>query len=285
MNTRRSLIRLLAAGLLFLASFHRASAAEPREAVDEAAIRQKFMQIVIPKVEFREATVTDALDFLKQKCLELDPKRGGLSFVIKLPPAPLRPVAPIPGLVDPNAPIPLIPAVRELAPDPERITLMLTNIPLWDALRYTAEVAHLQMKWQEYGLLFSPPEAPAGKGKTPPPAGTRAAVPPDAPFTGKLRRLVIPKLDFREASLWEGIFFVKQKAISLDQAEPDLAARGINIVYVPRPESEHAPEPPPLTLKLENAPIGEVLRTFAQMANLDLAVEEYAVVLRARPRP
>lgn len=276
--------RLLAAAFLVVAVCSAAPAAEAPQAAREAAIRQSMMQLIIPKLEFREATVREALEFLTRKIAQLYPTQPGLNYVLSLPvatgpaDAPSNPSPPgdIPGLVDPKAA-----ALAAAPPEEPGITLSLTNIPLWEALRYVAEIAHLQMKVGERALELSPQEKPAAKAG-PAPAKPNDIAPPAGPLAGKLQRIVIPVVTLREAPLTDALNFVKFKASQLDATEPKAGLRGINIVYVPRPPSKAAP-PPLLTLDLANAPVGEVLRTLAHMADLDMAVEEYAVVLRERP--
>jgi len=53
------------------------------------AIQNKLNHIIIPKIEFRDATVREAVDFLKQKSHELDtqetdPTHRGVNIVLKL---------------------------------------------------------------------------------------------------------------------------------------------------------------------------------------------------------
>jgi general secretion pathway protein D len=110
----------------------------------EAAVQHKLDTIVIPKIEFRLATVREAADFLKRKSVELDTaepdgSKRGISVVLKgpLPAAggPARPGAPsIPGL-DAAPP----PAASDEDGDPfsKKVTLSLSNIPLGEAFRYS----------------------------------------------------------------------------------------------------------------------------------------------------
>ena len=60
-------------------------------------IQNKLNHIIIPKIEFRDATVREALDFLKQKSVELDttetdPPWKGVNIVLKLESRWLSPV-------------------------------------------------------------------------------------------------------------------------------------------------------------------------------------------------
>jgi general secretion pathway protein D len=78
-----------------------------------ARINAKLARIILPKLEFREATIREALDFLKRKSAELDttetdPTKKGVSFVLKLDAggggAPAPAPAPAPGRVRDSGP-------------------------------------------------------------------------------------------------------------------------------------------------------------------------------------
>jgi hypothetical protein len=254
--------------LLFLStSPHAAEAPEPAR---EDAIRRKLMTFIIPRLEFREASIREAIDFLKQKSIQVDPDpdpgNRGVSIVLRLP-------------VNQPAGVPAPPAVD---PDGPRITLSLSNIPLWEALRYVGEMAHLKLTVRAYALELAPEERAPANVKKAPPAGPDALSPAAKATAAKLEKLVVPKVEFRGAPLEDAVTYLRMRAAGLDLAEPDPKKRGVNIVYVPPLPSAHATPPPPLSIALTNTPLGEVLRLIADSAKVDLAVEEYAVVLRAR---
>ena len=61
----------------------------PASSSNTGYIQNKLNHIIIPKIEFREATVREAIDFLKKKSVELDttetdPARKGVNIVLKL---------------------------------------------------------------------------------------------------------------------------------------------------------------------------------------------------------
>ena len=138
-------------------------------------ITNKLNRIVIPKIEFREATVREAIDFLKQKSRELDtqepdPTKRGVNIVLKLDsgpaiaaPAPVSgeaaaSTAPaIPGLDATPAIAPAAaPAGPTTNPADARITLSLSNIPLIEALRYITNLANLKIKIDPYAVAVVP---------------------------------------------------------------------------------------------------------------------------------
>jgi general secretion pathway protein D len=171
-----------------------------------AAIEAKLNKIIIPKVDFRDATVRSAIEFLKQKSRDLDPetdptKQKGVNIVLKLEssatgtvPAPVVPPAAeqtIPGL-EPAAPAPAAeapPAVAPINPSEARITLSLSNVPMMEVLRYITSLAGLKIKIDPYAVAIVPASEPTDalytkEYKVPPgfitalPAGGAAAAQP-----------------------------------------------------------------------------------------------------------
>jgi len=143
------------------------------DAGNSERIRRKLDRIIIPKLEFREATIREAVDFLKKKSQELDidsaPGDKGVNIVLKLEgsgggaPGGLPEAAPagvpgIPGL-DPTPAAPAMPAAAPAAfgnPADARITVSLTNIPLIEALRYVTGLANLKFKVEPFAVSVVP---------------------------------------------------------------------------------------------------------------------------------
>ncbi|MEP6673383.1 MAG: Amuc_1098 family type IV pilus outer membrane protein, partial [Chthoniobacter sp.] len=139
-------------------------------------IRRKLERIVIPKLEFREATIREAIDFLKKKSVELDDfspaGEKGVNIVLKLEgggggnaggagggaAAGGAAIPGIPGLDAPAA----APAGAPVAAAPignpadARITVSLTNIPLVEALKYVTGLANLKYKVEPYAVSVVP---------------------------------------------------------------------------------------------------------------------------------
>ncbi len=134
-----------------------------------ARIQRKLERIIIPKLEFKEATIREAVDYLKKKSIELDPDepKTGVNIVLKLeggpnigvPDAPAAaPVSAIPGLDAPAA-APAFPAAAPMAignPADARITVSLSNIPMIEALKYVTGLANLKFKVEPYAVSVVP---------------------------------------------------------------------------------------------------------------------------------
>ncbi len=137
------------------------------------AINRKLQSIIIPNIEFRSTTISDAIEFLRQESQRLDndpdPNNRGINIFLKLPGAGVsgnRPAAAAPA---PDAAIPGLPAAPDagaaagagaaLGPAPSantRITLTLSRIPLLEALRYVASQAGLKVKVEPYAVSIVP---------------------------------------------------------------------------------------------------------------------------------
>jgi general secretion pathway protein D len=116
--------------------------------------------IIIPKIEFHEATVAEAINFLKQKSKELDPNHQGVNIVLKADGAPssAAPAAPEAGASPtvPGATPDVAAATPSAGAADTRITLSLSNIPLFEALRYITSLANLKVKIDPYAVAIVP---------------------------------------------------------------------------------------------------------------------------------
>src|SRR2546421_5698988 len=132
-----------------------------RDVTGTARTTQKLNSIIIPRVEFRDASVREAIDFLRQQAAANDPTpegKKGVDIVLRLaplgqiapPPVPVEPAqsatgaAPPAGAVPPEGappaiatPVPARPALvatAAISPGEARITITLNQIPLGGAL-------------------------------------------------------------------------------------------------------------------------------------------------------
>ncbi len=135
-----------------------------------AKIQKQLERIIIPTLEFKEATIREAVDFLKKKSKDLDPTGEGVNIVLKLDsaggsPMPLPEAAApaaqaIPGLepLPGAAPIaaPLAAPMPTANPGDARISISLTNIPLVEALRYVTGLANLKFKVEPFAVSIVP---------------------------------------------------------------------------------------------------------------------------------
>lgn len=150
--------------------------AAAKEATGTARISNKLNTIIIPRIEFRDASIREAVDFLRQQAAANDPAeegRKGVDIVLRLTSvgqrpaepvsqAPLQtadPLAPLPGATDLTAapaPMAVSAAPPVVAPTDARITITLNQIPLGEALRYIASQAGLKIKVEPYAVSVIP---------------------------------------------------------------------------------------------------------------------------------
>lgn len=109
-----------------------------------AATEKALAQLIIPQLQFKEATLGSALDFMKKKAAELSGGKQAVNFVVQ------------PG-IDQNGTV---------------VTVNLTNIPFTEALRYVGELANITFQYQKYAIVVRPRSAVATNA--PAPSGDKA---------------------------------------------------------------------------------------------------------------
>jgi general secretion pathway protein D len=129
-------------------------------------IGDKLDTIIIPKLDFTDSSIVEAIGFLRKRAAELDdtepdPKNKGVNIVLKLPPD------------SPDASYP--------------ITLSLQDVPLRSALDYVSRAANLKIKIERHAVVVVPQTENTDvlitkEYKVPP--GFVESVPGSAPETG-----------------------------------------------------------------------------------------------------
>src|SRR5438309_421537 len=141
---------------------------------DTARINNKLNTIIIPRVEFQDASLREAIDFLRQQAVANDTSpegEKGVNIVLRsrrlgeispsvapAVPAPPPAAAGSPAVEAPVA-TPARPAAEApgvVAPENARITISLNEIPLGEALRYIANQAALKVKVEPHAVLLIP---------------------------------------------------------------------------------------------------------------------------------
>jgi hypothetical protein len=109
----------------YLRNIHLAEASQP------VAPKDPLKGLVIPQIEFKDATFAAALDFFKKAA---DKQGVSVSFVPQMPAAQME----------------------------RTVTLSLSNIPFLDALRYLCEQDNAVFKVDPYAIVITPVPADAG---------------------------------------------------------------------------------------------------------------------------
>ena len=130
------------------------------DTVGVAYITEKLRRIVIPRIDFEDTTVEEAIDFLRLRAAELDtteldPAKKGVNFVIR------RPRTPAVGA--PAAAESLEPAAGAALPssggDPGTLRvkeLRIRNVPLAVALKYICDQTKLRYKVDDFAVTLVP---------------------------------------------------------------------------------------------------------------------------------
>ncbi len=230
------------------------------------AYLKKIESITIPSVEFVDTPIMDAAAFLQQRSVELDtkesdPAKKGINIVV---------------------------ASGKICDT--RVNLRLTNVPLSEALRYTAELAGGGLKVDESAVVISyekstprsPDEASAAKAKI-------------AANEKKLGSIIIPAVEFVETPLTDALAFLHQRSIELDVAEQDPAKKGIDFVLdAGKPstddpfsagsgfEGDGDPAGPVIDLKLSNISLAAALKYTCDLAGMEYKVEPHNLLIRPK---
>ncbi|MDZ4288354.1 MAG: STN domain-containing protein, partial [Prosthecobacter sp.] len=93
--------------------------------------------------------------------------------------------------------------------------------------------------------------------------------------TNKLDSIVIPQVQFNDATLEEAIEFLRVKSRDLDTDGMDSAQRGVNLLV----KDGDTPVRARISLNLKDVPLGEALRYVTELAGMKYKVEPYAVVV------
>lgn len=160
-------------------------------------ITNKLNTIILPQVAFNDATIEEAIEFLRVKAREndntatTDPKMKGVTILL-----------------------------RKSDKQAARMTLSLTQVPLAEALRYVTELAQYQYRVTPYAVLVEEKGAAAGARRF----STNA---PPAPAANG-GQIVIPEVKLSGASLEESVDFIRIKSRDMDPHQ-----KGANIVVKP----------------------------------------------------
>ncbi len=108
-------------------------------------LQKQLEKLIIPKVEFRDANLGSALDFLKTAATKNSDGKVAVNFVVQLPDELVKTTV---------------------------VTLSLANIPYSEALRYLGSVANIDFAYEKYAIVVKPRgTASAAPAVAAPPAG------------------------------------------------------------------------------------------------------------------
>ncbi len=152
-------------------------------------------KVMIPHIEFVETPMTDAVNFLEQRCMEIDPVEGG-----------------------PNAVGFNVVLVGDFSDT--TITMMLKNVPAEVALRTLAELADANLENRgEYWTI--------SRGRV---ESVVLGLKGSEALQMKLNSIRIPSVEFVNTPLLDAIGFLRVRSEELDVESP-AGRKGVNIVF------------------------------------------------------
>ena len=104
--------------------------------------------LMIPKLEFKDATLGSALDYMKKAAEKISEGKVAVSFVVQLP---------------------------QEQVNTQTITLSLANVPYTEALRYIGDLASLKFTYEKYAIRVEPRTGGAAAAAAPAGAAPPAA--------------------------------------------------------------------------------------------------------------
>ena len=107
---------------------------------DRNATQEALKKLIMEKVEFREASLPEALEFLKQKGNQLSGGKVPINFVLQL---------------DEQA-------------QAAKITISMQKIPFSEVLRYVGDLAGVQFVYEPYAIVVKPKGGAQAAGEAPP---------------------------------------------------------------------------------------------------------------------
>ena len=139
-------------------------------------LQEKMEQIIIPSIEFRQANITDVVNFLVEASVSGDKlENTGVNIILNLSapggeaaPAPTAPAAEFGGdfgggFGDEFGGAQAAPAAAAPTAGIPTITLNLRRISLLDAIKYITEVARLKFRLEENAVIITPEGVVSGR--------------------------------------------------------------------------------------------------------------------------
>jgi hypothetical protein len=151
----------------------RARANQPPPSIAE----ERVSRVTLPKIELREATLAETLEYLQQKCRQI---------------------------LGDDKPINMVLLLSEEA-RARKITLTLANVPAAEVFRYIANLGNVEFSYDEYAMIVK--DKNTVRATSPKPRQNLT-------YTS-LAEVRLPKAEFREATLAESLEYLAKKTVQL----------------------------------------------------------------------
>jgi hypothetical protein len=130
--------------IMYLRRIAAEQAADPSSRTAPNATQAALAQVILPKIELREASLGEVLEFLRQKGNQIADGKVAINFVAQL----------------------------DEAQKAAKITLNLQNVPFTEALRYVGELGGVEFAYERFAIVVKPKgSAPSASNVAPPASG------------------------------------------------------------------------------------------------------------------
>lgn len=137
------------------------------------ALQEKMQNIIIPKVEFRQAQIADVVSYLVDASINADPSGEGINIILNLGDGGATMAATsAPAAADDDGwggfgdddgfGAPAASSFGGSSSSVPPITLNLRNVTMTDAVRFITEVARLKYRVEDTAVIITPKDAPLG---------------------------------------------------------------------------------------------------------------------------
>ena len=198
-----------------------------------SSFSQTFFRKEISQSDFRDVTFFQAIQNLQRKSQDVDKLKQGFNYV-------------------------LTPKASKLAA--KKLTLSLTQLPLHDAIKYTALSVKLEVKFERKTVII----LTEGE-KLKDPVIKEKFVKRDPRLLSSLR-ILCKTVSANQSSLRDVI-----KSVKVESIKSDPAKKGINILNISGSSAK-------LTLSLNNTSVYEALRYTAIAAGISMKIDRSAIV-------
>ncbi|MDA7922103.1 hypothetical protein N9B73_10130 [Verrucomicrobiales bacterium] len=190
--------------------------------------------VVVPTVEFSDTPISDAVEFLVQRSRELDiaesdSQKKGINAVL----------------------------LGDF--EDTRLTLRVSDVPLGVILSLVAELADAKLE-------IAPEVVMINRGNSYEAVKRRSG---GEPLEAKLRKIMIPSVDFQGTPLKDALDFLAQRSVELDMG-PEGETKGINAVL-------KSDQPVAVSLRLHSVSLYTALEMTVRVAGYEMEIREHLV--------
>lgn len=240
--------RRLALGLACLLAALPCRGQDPVAKAAADFLNRKLTGVVIPNIEFKSVALGDAVEFLRQEAVRLDPERA---------------------VGTPNHDVNIV-LIKPPAAD--RVTLNLRNALLGEVLRQVADQAGMTVAVTPYDVRL----VPVSMGKLDDAALVEIAPnggPEAAKLQARLENVILPNIEFRATPLRDLIPFLQQCASQ--QTAADLTKLSLSIIPPTDPQKAAGRA----TITASRIPLLEIMRLVCLQMDLKMQITQDSVVL------